>query len=602
MKLNTLQRSALISLLYIGILAGLVFLQFSNRDRFQENSGAISVSGSRSGDSDASGFPSELTISFKGLGFVFGSGRPVTVADASGGKAVILPRSFSRSARSVSIALEKGVRLNFEAAADGDAFSVEATLPDGGPASIEFPYTLSNASLDEVKDSLSIRSRGAQFDLTLADGAKIEIDRHVISLRRDGGRISLAARKAPVKLAVAPDSQFPKPIEAKAYRALSDGYLDKSWRGLKDSRWDPAQGTWTYGGESRFTEEAFVALIAEAHKRGQYGDLAASINGVAKNKAERLSWKSDVYFGGIVRKTDALNAQDQAERDRVSRLVAAKDASVFETPHLTRFAFDRAPAELSQKIFAFAASLAPDGLSPRQIVGLTACLAEAEAFLPGPANPYLRFEPLIEKKLLPAMVKAPEGYFLAVDPSAVDVLIQARAAAALLAWGEARYSDAFTGMGQALMQGVFSLSDESGVLPATLGIKDAAISARSGILAPETIYELVSDNPYYPHEVSLYKQIGPGAWAWTCSPSLAYEGNAGQASISATWQQGMTHYLTVFGIEPFSLIQLYDIPYSPDSEFESYNVSGFLYVRSSKTLFLKMKHKADREYVRMTFQ
>jgi hypothetical protein len=602
MKLNTLQRSALISLLYIGIIAGLVFLQFSNRDRFQENSGAISVSGSRSGDSDPSGFPSELTLSFKGLGFVFGSGRPVTVTDASGGKAVILPRSYVRSARSVSIGLEKGVRLSFETTAAGDAFSVDAALPDGGPAAIEFPYTLSNASLDEVKDSLSIRSHGVQYDLTLSEGAKIEIDRHVISLRSDGGRISLAARKTPVKIAVAPDSQAPKPIDGKAFRALSDAYVDKAWRGLKDSRWDSSQGTWSYGGESRFTEEAFIALIAEAHRRGQYGDLSSTINGIAKNRADRLTWKSDVYFGSIVRKTEALYAQDQAERDRISKLVAAKDASVFETPHLTRFALDRAPADLSQKIFAFAASLGPDGLSLRQIVGLTACLAEAEAFLPGGANPYLRFEPLIEKKILPAMTKAPEGYLLTTDPTGVDLLIQARAAAALMAWGDARYSDAFTGMGQALMQGLFALCDDSGVLPATLALKDTAIAGRSGVLAPEMIYDLVSGNPYYPHEVSLYKQAGAGAWAWTCSPDLKYEGSSGQASLGASWPQGMTHYLTVFGIEPFSLIQLYDIPYSPDSEFESYNVSGFLYVRSNKTLFLKMKHKAEREYVRMTFQ
>jgi hypothetical protein len=603
MKLNTLQRSILISLLYIGIFAGLVFLQFSNRERFQENSGAVSVSGLRSDSSDLSAFPTELTVSFKGLGFVFGSGRPVTITDAAGGRTVILPRSYARNSKSVSVELQRGIRLSFEASASGDAFSVSAAFPEGGPAAVEFPYTLSNASLNEVKENLSIKNSGSEYDLDLSAGAKIDIDRHVIALRRDDGRISMVARKAPVKIAAAPGSQAPKPIDPKAFRSLADAYVEKSWRGLKEGRFDPIQEAWSYGGEYRFSEEALMALIAEAHKRGQYGELSGMINGIAKNKSDRLTWKSDVYLGGIVRKTGTLYAQDALERERISKLVQAKDPSVFETPHLTRFALDRAPADLSQRIFAFAASVNADSLSLRQIAGLVACLSEAEAFMPGSANPYLRFEPLIEKKLLAAMVKAPEGYFLALEPSAVDVQAQARLAKALMGWGDARYSETFTGMGQALMQGIFSLSDDVGVLPASLSLNGAQIGGRAGVLAPENVYELVADNPWYPRELSFYKQAGAGVWAWTCAPELKYEGSAsGEAAISAVWPLGMTHYLTIFGIEPFSLIQIYDIPYSPDSEFESYNVSGYLYERSSKTLFLKMKHKAEREYVRLTFQ
>lgn len=325
-------------------------------------------------------------------------------------------------------------------------------------------------------------------------------------------------------------------------------------------------------------------------------------NGMAKDKSDKLSWKSDVYFGGIVRKAEGLAAEDSAEYARLSKLLAAKDPSIFETPRLVSFILDRSPADFSQKVFAFAAVLDPASLSVRQAAGVVACLAEAEGFMPGANNPFLRFEPVIEKRILPAMSKARDGSLLATDPATVDVAAQARAGAALIAWGSLRYSEASTGMGQALLQGLFSLADDSGMLPASLALKDGAVSGKQGNLAPESVYPFVADNPWYPREVSFFKQAGAGTWAWTCSPDLRWEGGAGQASISASWPQGMAHFLTIFGIAPFSQIQIYDIPYSPDSEFESYNVSGFSYSRSARTLYLKMKHKAEKEYVRLTFQ
>lgn len=603
MKLNTLQRSMLISLLYIGIFAGLVFIQFPNKARFQENAGPISISGSRLGVEDGSAFPAELIVSFKGLGFVFGGGRPVTVTSPGGSRGIILPRSYVSSARSVTIEFGSGVRLGFEASASGDSFTVSPVLPSGGPESIEFPYTLTNASLREIKEqSISIRSRGAEYDLSLGRGAELDIDSHVIRLGRDGGRLSLAARKKPVKIAVAPGSQAPKPMDEKAYRSMVDGYVDKAYRGLKEGRFDPVQEAWAYSGEYRFSEQALVALVAEALKRGQYGELSARINGIAKNKADRLTWRSDVYFGGIIRKTEALYAEDAAQSARISRLIQARDASVFEIPGLASFSYDRAPSGAAAALASFAASVDESALSPAQAVGVVSCLAEAEKYAPGSANPFLRFEPLIEKRILPAMVKVPEGYMLELSPQAVDLLTQLRAADALMAWGTVRYSEAFTGMGQALMLGALALSDEQGVLPASLALKGGAIASRTGALAPESAYPLVADNPWYPRQESLYAKAGPGTWAWTCAPELEYRGEAGTAVLQASWPQGMTHYLTVFGVKPFSLIQLYDIPYSPDSEFESYNVSGYLYVRSSATLFVKMKHKAERESIRLAYQ
>ena len=102
---------------------------------------------------------------------------------------------------------------------------------------------------------------------------------------------------------------------------------------------------------------------------------------------------------------------------------------------------------------------------------------------------------------------------------------------------------------------------------------------------------LVADNPYYPHEVSFYRDISPGFWAWTCSPSLVVQANSARYVFTAAFPAGRSHYLAFYGVKPFTNIQLYDIDYSPDNEFESYDASGYLYKKDMGALYIKMKHK-----------
>jgi hypothetical protein len=59
--------------------------------------------------------------------------------------------------------------------------------------------------------------------------------------------------------------------------------------------------------------------------------------------------------------------------------------------------------------------------------------------------------------------------------------------------------------------------------------------------------------------------------------------------------------MALYGVRGFSNIKLYGIDYSPDSQYESYNVSGFLYKAASSVLYLKMRHKVEVERVELVF-
>ena len=56
------------------------------------------------------------------------------------------------------------------------------------------------------------------------------------------------------------------------------------------------------------------------------------------------------------------------------------------------------------------------------------------------------------------------------------------------------------------------------------------------------------------------------------------------------------------GIEPFSSIEIYEMPYRTDPRFEIYNSSGYIYNAESKTLFLKFKHKKEVETVKLYYR
>jgi hypothetical protein len=148
---------------------------------------------------------------------------------------------------------------------------------------------------------------------------------------------------------------------------------------------------------------------------------------------------------------------------------------------------------------------------------------------------------------------------------------------------------------------VFGLADAQGFVPARVLPRDGSLEQRMGTIAPEEIYPLVANCPYYPREVSFARDIGPGVWAWTCSPSLSVQASASRRVFTAVFPAGRSHYLAFYGIKRFANIQLYDIDYSPDGEFESYDASGYLYDGDEGALYLKMKHKKDSEDIKLSY-
>jgi hypothetical protein len=598
----TVARRALIAALaYLAGFLLIVLVQFSGRDRFKAQAGALSITGIRLPEGEQ-GFPLSLNLDFSGIGFSFGRGRPlaVTMADGTGG--VLAPLSWTMSERAVSLTLEGGATIVFESDAEGSTFSIHTLFGNSGVRSVSLPYSLSGASFQaNLGERLSVRARSGTYTLGLPEGSRLDAERYVLVLGERRNAFSLAAVRKPGRTVSRAEGAAAVPsMPERDWRASLDAWAEHVWSGLSRDRYRPEALGWSAGASVSFSEQALAVLIAEALRRDVYPAIRPMVASLAKARAEGLGWLTAVYLGDIIVKGRALLAADAQAAVRIGARLAAKDPGILLEPDILHFCVDRQPA-LLEPLLSLAANLDAEGLGIQTAAGILICMADAEGYFPQAENPFARLEQAALAVLEAAIVRAEQGAFLDLGQGQTDAALQLRAGAALIRIGAFREDDTLAGTGRALVAAILSMADQSGFLPERVVLAGGKAAEASGLIPPEAVYGRIYDNAWYPRARSLFREEGRGTWILSCSPRIAVEWGATQAAISAEWPVGATHYMAVFGLKPIVLMRLYEIPYNPDPAFDRYNASGYLYSRADRTLYLKMRHKSEREYVRMTF-
>ena len=391
-------------------------------------------------------------------------------------------------------------------------------------------------------------------------------------------------------------------MDPEAYKAAISAWDSRAWFGLSSGRWDGAGLGWKDGsGTTVFTEKALVTYLAEAASKGLLSDALAKMRPAAKAGAAALSWYSTPFLGDTVARMEVREGRDLAEVKRLSSLLEAKDTAILEEADLVRFLLDRAPYSQAQETFRFVTELDPAKLSMSGLVGYLEGYNAASSLMNASENPFGQAE-AAATRLVGAITKAQEGWFLkTADDGSSDLALSIRAGRALVDYGQSSSKDMVLGVGQSLVVSALALADQNGVLPSKVLPRSASASETSGSLFPEAIYPVVMDNPYYPHERSFYRELGPGVWTWTSSPSIAVAATSASCIFTVSYPVGIPHYMAIYGLKPFSNIRLYGIDYSPDAAFESYDVSGYLFRKASNALYLKMKHKQDSEKIELYY-
>jgi hypothetical protein len=199
---------------------------------------------------------------------------------------------------------------------------------------------------------------------------------------------------------------------------------------------------------------------------------------------------------------------------------------------------------------------------------------------------------------------------LVFNRGAANLEFNLRLGAGLAAYGEYAAQEVWGGIGRSLVLSVLSFVDKTGKAPLTLTRAEngdilPAMDAATGEVSDETlssarIYRQLRLGDYSAKAIGL--GLGSslnGAWAWTAAAEVTANFNQENNSldISASFPIGETHYMLIRGIRSFNRIQLYNIPFRTDPQFERYDSSGWAYSPSEQTLMVKMKHRLTTEHI-----
>jgi hypothetical protein len=105
---------------------------------------------------------------------------------------------------------------------------------------------------------------------------------------------------------------------------------------------------------------------------------------------------------------------------------------------------------------------------------------------------------------------------------------------------------------------------------------------------------------YAPRAVSIGSGVN-GIWAWTAASSVTATQENNILDITVNFPQGETHHMMIRGVRPFAKIQLYNMDYRTDPQFERYDSSGWIYSAQDQILVLKMKHRSTAEHIRIYY-
>ncbi len=610
MSRGYLRRGICLAFLYVGVFIVIVLVQFSKGPGFSRKIGGLSVSATiPKTEPGRTVSPEKVRISYAGMTIELSELSPAELVVSHGAVKTVLPRSVEAIDNGAQISLSSGHKL-IAAVEFGarERFTLTLVPPAGGAAAeLRLPLSARSAVPYVSNGKHVLSSGGGSFDVSLVSAA---VDHGSLVIEAGApspgyGSVSITRVQKP---AARPPRQAEKllarqPKSDSEFAAIIASWRDKAWASLSGSRLDAKTATWKGpDGTPVFSEKALAAYLAESLVRGNFAAALEVGKTAKKSWPDKLTELTAPYIGGLMPRMQAREAADASEVKRLSQMIASASPALCEKEGLVTFLLDRAPATLAPEALRALAAFDPAKLSLRQAVGLLGCVVEAQALLPQSDNPLADIASL-PARLLAAVREAPEGLFLvAEEDGSCDLRLSVLAGRYLMAFGASTGKPDLVGIGQGLVEAGIAVSDDQAFAPARLTLRSGAVDLRMGTIAPEDLYPVYIDNPYYTREVSLYREAGPGVWAWTCSPSITYKKSESESVFLSRFPEGLSHYLTLYGIEPFAVIQLYGIDYSADRQFEIYNASGYVFDAGRKTLYLKMKHKRESEDIRLLYK
>ncbi len=585
--------------LYCVVFAGLVVLQFTKKGNFSRRIGNMTISGqyaqpSENGGSAASGEQPESDgtaarlsggagVSFGGLEFSLRNKSEddgFVISGMRNQRTLAAVESMEISGNTARFALSDGTSLVFETAGETPELRISAEFASRA-AAVDIPVRLQRASLRREADggNISITHNGVSYVFSRPVGLA---ENGVLTLRGDSP--SIAYRVLPQLKAFNPADYIVANTQNTQFNDILARWNDQNF------------SYWNRNISSAVSEDMVTAYCGEAVSRNVYRDAVSAVPEAFLSSSQR-SYNSSVFLGGM---NAALRSFVRAERekiDRISRLINEQSPDILRESHVFEFLLTRGLVNIAEEGLELIRSIEPSALIPEICPGIFEGYMDIRQWRPNGDNPFERLTgPACDVFSGGIRKDSEKDMALFFRGDSANIEYNLRLGKALWTWAGAAGEDDWAGLGRSLVLSVLLMKDGAGAVPVSARFSEAD----GAKISAAQMYHILGPGKYFPRAAKIGSGVS-GLWAWTGALSVdaAQENNI--LDISVSFPVGETHYMMIRGIRPFSKIQIYNIDYPTDPQFERYDSSGWIYSAQEQILVLKMKHRSTVEHIKVFY-
>lgn len=517
----------------------------------------------------------QFQVAYNGIQFTGDESHPVQFTSNDKTRRAVL-RSWSSTDTSCTLVFSDGIKITFALADDSDTSPLLITG--------EFPEKISDVSITAKPLS------GYTFTDQKAKQAILEGKNSTYSL--------VAPHLETTKLVFLQNSKFAR---YSAYVKQTDFSIDSAAElaGASRAEWQSTtnslgqtiisefmrQSTSDVTFTTNLTEQTVVSYTAVMANAGRYNE---ALNTVPETfvKGTKRTYQSAPFFGGLAKVTPGLEIQMENFKNMVSQALITKSCDLFTQDFIEDYFLINEHDASVMAVLSMPAELTDNNFTVSQATGILrtyAKLKKAKSEIADRLTPVL--EPCV-KKIADACKLDNNKIRMTENDTNLSVIAAVSAGDAFISYGIASNSSSVEKVGYLIVNSY--LSDLAGLDLRTMCE-----------LYPITVH----DNPYYPHFAKVRMLEGIPVWTWTIARDLKITIDENRTLyVDIDFPLGLTHYVVICGINPFRRIQIYNMDFRTDPQFEIYNSSGYVYKTSMKGLLLKSRHKSQHEIIKLYYR
>lgn len=576
MRNHILRKSLGLIVLYAVIIVGIFVIQFRSDSIIRKtiHSMRVTLVEEEKTSGDVS-LKNQFSVSCNGIQFSCDDTTPVeyTFKDKIQ-KAVLV--SADETDHSITLNFKDNIHLNFSLTDESE----NASLIISG----DFPPDISNVSVKmrTLSGFSFTEQKGRQFIIEGKDSAFT-----LVAPQLEETRLTLLQNSKLARL-----SKFVKQTEFS---------LDQinELAGTTKAEWQSAMHTLSSTIISEFarqsssdasfpinlTEQTVISYVAAMGNSGRYNE---ALNAVPESfvKGTKRTYQSAPYFGTLAKVEPGLHIQMENYKNMIYNALSSSSCDIFTTEGIAEYIIiNSGKAEIIQ-LMALPATFTDVNFTVLQAAGILKVYSTVQ---PKDSELAAKLEPVIEpciKKIVSSCKLENSKLSISENDINLPVISAVTAGDSLIRYGQISGDTTVEKCGYLIVNSY--LSDLAGLDLRTLC----------------EIYPLAEhNNPYYPHLAKIRMLEGVPLWTWTIARDIKITQDENRTSyIDIDFPQGLTHYVIISGINPFRRIQIYNIDFRTDPQFEIYNSSGYVYRTNSKSLLLKSRHKSQHEIIKLFYR